>query len=319
MDRRHAQRRQRLLGRLARLHQLLRDALGRRRNLPNHPATGLTRPSKAGHVWTGEVRFNDKALLQPLRWKRPRKIFWNAHGDLFHEKRARRMDRPLLRRDGADPAAHPPGADQAARADAGVCWPAPVHRQRARAVVNRRSPTSGSASVGRGSVKRADERIPLATPAAVRFLSCEPLLGPIDLGQPIEGLPANHWFTWLDKLDWVIVGGESGPGARPMHPDWARLIRDQCAATEVAFFLKQWGEWADMATAGIVADGPVTGGKGNVRDWMRRRPTFGDGSQRIVMAHTWTGHATQLMYRVGKHAAGRHLDGIEHSAMPAPT
>ena len=55
------------------------------RNLPGHPATGLTKPRKAGHVWTGEVRFNERALQQVLRWKKPRKIFWNAHGDMFHE------------------------------------------------------------------------------------------------------------------------------------------------------------------------------------------------------------------------------------------
>jgi len=80
--------------------------------------------------------------------------------------------------------------------------------------------------------KWADIRIPklLDAPAAVRFLSCEPLLGPVDLR-----IYPGSW------VDWVIVGGESGPGARPMHPDWARSLRDQCVAAEVPFFFKQWG------------------------------------------------------------------------------
>ena len=75
---------------------------------------------------------------------------------------------------------------------------------------------------------RADERIPylLATPAAVRFVSAEPLLGPVDL-------------TQINRLDWVIAGGESGPGSRPMHPDWVRSLRDQCQAAGTAFFFKQ--------------------------------------------------------------------------------
>jgi protein gp37 len=99
---------------------------------------------------------------------------------------------------------------------------------------------------------RADERIPdlLATPAAIRFLSCEPLLGPVDvawaLGHPIEiaagFLRRGHFSPGLEtlrRLDWAIVGGESGPGHRLMDADWARSLRDQCAEAGVAFFMKQ--------------------------------------------------------------------------------
>lgn len=107
----------------------------------------------------------------------------------------------------------------------------------------------------------ADERIPylLAIPAAVRFLSCEPLLGPIDLdpyvdpvgayccgGEPehcrcLDGWPRTEDGSDYVSLDWVIAGGESGPKARAMHPDWARSLRDQCVAAGVAFHFKQWG------------------------------------------------------------------------------
>lgn len=93
----------------------------------------------------------------------------------------------------------------------------------------------------------ADKRIPqlLSIPAKVRFLSCEPLLEMIDLGWPIAGAPADVWKggepTHADRIHWVIAGGESGPKARPMHPDLARSLRDQCEASGVPFFMKQMG------------------------------------------------------------------------------
>lgn len=97
--------------------------------------------------------------------------------------------------------------------------------------------------------KTANERIPLLlqTPAAVRFVSAEPLLGPIDLlSKEITNCRGrcSHEHCTPFEIDWVICGGESGPGARPMHPDWARSLRDQCTAASVPFFFKQWGEWA---------------------------------------------------------------------------
>ena len=142
----------------------------------------------------------------------------------------------------------------------------------------------------------ADRRIPhlLATPAAVRFLSAEPLIGPLDLRHIVKHVGAHQEWTdaltgetifsqsgcvvaETDPIDWVIVGGESGPGARPMHPDWARSNRDQCVTAGVPFFFKQWGEWA---------------------------PRY-DGVGRE--------HTT----RVGKNTAGRLLDGREWNDLPA--
>lgn len=141
----------------------------------------------------------------------------------------------------------------------------------------------------------ADRRIPalLRVPAPVRFLSCEPLLGAVVLQglAPGESMQTDLYREWLTVtgplsypyrenggIHWVIAGGESGPGARPSHPDWFRSLRDQCAAARVPFHFKQWGEFA-----------PVGDGFGvNVR-------------------------------RVGKHAAGRRLDGIEHNDYPKET
>lgn len=87
----------------------------------------------------------------------------------------------------------------------------------------------------------ADERIPLLlqTPAAVRFVSCEPLLGPIDLGNPNWYWPDDGPETGHDPLSWIICGSESGPGARPMDEDWVRSLKNQCRAAGIPFFYKQ--------------------------------------------------------------------------------
>ena len=165
--------------------------------------------------------------------------------------------------------------------------------------------------------RRADERVPdlLATPAAVRFVSAEPLLGPIDFTRinyahyPLAQLNALGCYyhcgpsTWdaPARLDWIIVGGESGPNARPMHPAWARSIRDQCAAAGVAYLFKQWGSWTRApAVAGFEAGGSVLWPDG----------TNGHGSA------DRNGGPGVTMVRVGKKAAGRLLDGIEHNGMP---
>ena len=149
----------------------------------------------------------------------------------------------------------------------------------------------------------ADERIPLllSTPAAVRFVSCEPLLGAIDLFRAVYGEPSTYLLStgaygWPDYcnikttnmtypnsagIDWIIAGGESGPGARPMRPGWARGLRDQCQAAGTKFFFKAWG------------------------------------------AHSWPGDDRRgnagPPVRVGKKAAGRLLDGREWNEYPGAT
>lgn len=109
--------------------------------------------------------------------------------------------------------------------------------------------------------QEADRDIPklLAVPAAKRFLSMEPLLGPVEL-EPWLSANDLHKIVGGPMIDWVIVGGESGPNARPMHPDWARSLRDQCQSAGVPFLFKQWGEWWNgarlgKATAGRSIDG----------------------------------------------------------------
>jgi protein gp37 len=158
--------------------------------------------------------------------------------------------------------------------------------------------------------KAADERIPLLLecPAAVHWLSCEPLLGPIDLERPRPGpdLPQDAGTSicqpWLIQsgIDWVVVGGESGPGARPMHPDWARSLRDQCASASVPLFFKQWGEWSPIESW---------------EPWDRTPQTAIQLDGNRMPDEDW--HASGHRFkRIGKRLAGRLLDGVEHNAFP---
>ncbi|KWC56520.1 phage Gp37/Gp68 family protein [Burkholderia ubonensis] len=152
----------------------------------------------------------------------------------------------------------------------------------------------------------ADRDIPklLEVPARVRFLSMEPLLGPVDLCR------AHIAQVKLPRVDWVIVGGESGRGARPMHPAWAADLRDQCARAGVPFLFKQHGEWAPgsgdfgagrFETAAIARDGRVAPGGHRVEDYPAGAAS-GDG---------WA-----MVHRAGKRAAGRLLDGRTHDEFP---
>lgn len=156
----------------------------------------------------------------------------------------------------------------------------------------------------------ADRDIPklLQLKAAVRFLSMEPLLGPVDLRQAhITKVRLPAWPN-PTRVDWIIVGGESGPKARPMHPKWVRDIRDQCEAAGVAFMFKQHGEW--LATDFCDDDMASLPSKRTV--YVRRDGSFHDGSQGI----DFFGGDQETAW-VGKKAAGRLLDGREHNGFPS--
>lgn len=174
--------------------------------------------------------------------------------------------------------------------------------------------------------ERADQRVPILrdTPAVARFVSAEPLLGPMVLEELwgekriYRGDSVSGFQDWAPCIDWVIVGGEGGPGARPMHPDWARSIRDQCAAAGVPFLFKQWGEWAPS------------------RGHFHARPEDAGALQRMVIVSSTcradvgitryyaypadigaTGVVEgDMLARVGKKASGRHLDGALHDGFP---
>jgi protein gp37 len=209
---------------------------------------GLTKMSKGGPVWTGKVSLHPELLDWPLRKRKPSRIFVNSMSDLFHE------DVP----------------DDFIRAVWCTMFDTPQHTyqiltKRPRRMLEYLLPRL---SIGGIIAKpldnvwlgvsvedqaRADERIPLLlqTPAAVRWISAEPLIGPVDLTRLVGGqldalagdrkTSAGEIFAGGHGLDWVVVGGESGPGARPFYIEWARSLRDQCRAAGVPYFLKQLG------------------------------------------------------------------------------
>lgn len=251
-------------------------------------AKGLDRPThyegtvktvKGKSIWTGNVNLApDHVLTKPLHWKKPRRIFVNSMSDLFHESVPDEWIIKVL----AVIACSPQHAFQilTKRAERMRSFMAKMPEDLSTEVllVARRDefgyPITGAAKwplpniwlgVSTERQKEADERIPLLlqTPAAVRFISAEPLIDSLSL----------RWAKWDDwtnpdgtgrqtvnhldgarMLDWVIVGGESGPRARPMNPRWARELRDQCREAGVPFFFKQWGG-RHAKSAGRLLDG----------------------------------------------------------------
>ncbi len=279
--------------------------------LRNHPSrAGLTKDTKAGPVWTGEMRLNRQWLSQPLDWRRARRIFVCAHGDLFAEGvpdewildvftvmaiADRHTFQVLTKRPdrARDFLTEPDRLN-----DIYANWytfsgkPAEVY-----------SWPLHNVWVGASAEdqQRYDSRrIHLdEVPAAKRFWSLEPLLGRVDL-------KLDH-----ARPDWIIVGGESGPAARPMHPDWARSIRDQCSASGVPFFFKQWGEWGEDS-------GPLTGGKDPVMEGRAECATW-DGERWQIWRDGYeppVETATPWLFRLGKKRTGRLLDEREHSEFP---
>ncbi|MEU4804391.1 phage Gp37/Gp68 family protein [Actinosynnema sp. NPDC023587] len=156
------------------------------------------------------------------------------------------------------------------------------------------------------TMKFADQRIPelLKLPAKIRFLSCEPMLEELDLHRYLgcwRRTPTGA-FT-ASAIDWVIAGGESGPQARPMHPEWVRGLRDQCSAYRVPYFFKQRGEWTWEAPAGDWSDPQL------YVDRTTRKTV--DRESEITAGGSWTG-----VWRTGRKRAGRLIDGQFHNAFP---
>ncbi|MFB0841830.1 DUF5131 family protein [Paenibacillus oleatilyticus] len=278
-----------------------------------------------------DVTLRPNMLELPLSWKKPKKVFVNSMSDLFHPdvpfefidkvfavmalapkhtfqiltKRPDRMLEYFCN--------HIPKSTRDLSLHFGnVAWSV-TNDENADIFVSNR--------IGAGTTKRpcwplknvwlgvsienqkaADERIPklLQTPAAVRFLSMEPLLGPVNL--KLDESVVYHTTGWQpplaeytrigESIHWIIVGGESGPGARPMHPNWVRGIRDQCQAAATPFFFKQWGEWQQVQRT--MADDQI----------LRHKHKHSFDSETVVV-------------KVGKRKAGRLLDAREWNEYPS--
>lgn len=260
--------------------------------------------------WNGRTHFVESQLEKPGKWKKPRKIFVCSMSDLFHEDNSfddilrvwdvmcenprhifqvltKRPERMLefykwlgarCKNDGLDsvPSSSPDPLDYISTPD--HIW----------------------IGVTTENQEMANKRIPVLfeVPAKTRFVSCEPLLGAIDFSEiragvgltyhALKGEALSLGEKYYDgpKISQLIVGGESGPKARPMHPYWVRSLRSQCESAGVPFFFKQWGEWHES---------DLQENKG----WK---------------THLWPDG--KLMYKMGKKKAGELLDGIEYKEFP---
>lgn len=244
------------------------------------------------------VTLHPERLEEPLRWRKPRRVFVVSMGDLFHQnvpdeyidrvfsvmwqaeqhtfllltKRPWRMREYISSRPRDSMKSDRVRIkDELGWRNYSVPWPLP----------------NVWLGVTAEDQQRADERIPilLQTPAAaVRWVSCEPLLG------PIQGVGDTA------RIDWVVAGGETGPGARPMHPEWARSLRDQCRAARTAFFFKSWGDWL-----------PTNQDPQHIHRRERFRTSLAS-DDRSGDVGTW--------HYVGKRRAGRLLDGRTWDQVP---
>ncbi|MGW2740545.1 DUF5131 family protein [Streptomyces sp. NPDC001288] len=297
-----------------------------------------------------DVQIRANKVNDPLSWRRPTRVFVNSMSDLFHDDVNREWIAEIF---GVMAAARKHTfqllTKRHGRMRSLLNDPAFAHK------VRHRAQGKGLAipdftwplpnlwlGVSVENQKWADIRIPalIDTPAAVRFLSCEPLLGPVDL---FSGDHSTHerdfngtddyicldcstddqqvpWRT-IDHsslgIDWVITGGESGRKARPAHPDWYRTIRDQCQQSGVAYFHKQNGEWADRTQ--LTGDQRATASIWDDKRVLYVHPTDG----RTQNHGDWGGNdhleGWACVQRVGKKTAGRELDGRTWDQFPAVT
>lgn len=266
-----------------------------------------------------EIFLDEKMLLAPLRWRKPRMIFVCSMTDLFADfvkdewidkifsvmalspqhtfqvltKRSSRMREFLDDR--------PDAGEGHRRRWSTIAGQIMEDGDNANDyVLNRPWPLPNVwLGISCERQEEADKRVPnlLGTPAHTRFVSAEPLLGSINFRHMCDG---QYPFDALAKephIDWIILGGESGHNARPMNPEWARSIRDQCVATKSKFFFKQWGTWAPPDVLDY-----------NPYDEMQRPHVF---PNQYKPRCSW-----EEVFRVGKKAAGRLLDGKIHDEYP---
>lgn len=255
---------------------------------------------KGTPVWTGQINVSDEAMLLPLKYKSPTVWFVNSMGDPFHPavtdeqldrlfstmeacpqhifqvltKRPRRMRDYLIRRKDAPPIMVPIGN--------GLLEQHPFNNEM-------QVPSNIWLGVTIENKRAIMQRATLLkeTPAALRFWSCEPLLGHLGYIQP-DLMP-----------DWVISGGESGKGARPSHPSWHTHLRDLCMKAGIPYFFKQWGAYSPIRQIG---------GRFDHRERI---------DTRVMMSGEYGGHNGWPMKRQPKHLSGRTLEGVEYNQMPA--
>lgn len=310
-----------------------REAAGRLAHLPAYNGLAVHPEGGGPAHFTGEIRTLSERLDQPIRWRRPRRVFVNSTSDLFHAgatdefiaqvfavmalapqhtfqvltKRSKRMAQLLKHPDFwlkvIDAAEHL--AEPEELGGLGAAYRRQYHATHFELFDDNRWPLPnvhlGVSIEGDRWAFRADHL--RATPAALRWISAEPLLGP---------LPSLN----LDGIDWVVAGGETGPQSRPMHPNWVRDLRDRCAQRSVTFTFKQWGDWTPRGRLADGAEPPVDNDRTIIVNEAGNTRGRAAGSLTNHLCEFSNGSHCEYMERVGKRAAGRLLDGVLHDELP---
>jgi protein gp37 len=275
---------------------------------------GMGQP-KYQQPFLGHVKYWPDELAKPFKWKKPRTVFLNSMSDVFHENVTVQQIAEIYAMMFLTPkhtyivlTKRSSRAMTVLRSDEFFeqYWAA-CNRLHSKYIdtlseslyfEDELRTDFPLENVWQGvSVERQQEDMRIdhlaLTPARIRVVSYEPAIGPLDLSDKfgLYQLEDGTWHLkvgsrWEGSPDWVIAGSESGDSARPAHPDWYRTIRDQCAAAGTAFFFKQWGQWAPGETGRLYRE--------ETTDWS-------DG---------------QIMVKVGKHASGNFLDGVQHLEFP---
>lgn len=291
---------------------------------PGQPYDGLAKMKNGKAVWTGKVQLVEDLVLQPLRWKRPRKIFVNAMSDLFHDglsrdqidqviavmalahwhtfqvltKRPERMAEHFSEGDARDNLAGWIDMTLEQCKEAGLVN---VHHRRTDDLIATAPDVQEPFGwplpnvwwgVSMGHQKAVDEFMPHVLEcrphAAVLWISAEPLI------ERIQFPPGS-----LRLIDWIVAGGESTKNARPMHPAWPKAVQREAELAGVPFHFKQWGEWL-----------PVTYLEPNRQMPMLNISCGTKGKKERIVSSGANDHKDDInMVRVGKKAAGRLLDG----------
>lgn len=290
--------------------------------------------------WNGKVHMVESQLYKPYHWKKPRAIFVGSMGDIFHESISFERINQLF--------SIMSDSDQHVYI---LLTKRPNHLLN---FINWKSNQLGVPWQPKNNVwigvsaenqKEADWRIPILQqmPIAVKFVSIEPMLGPINLTkwmQPftnctyydggctrpenvfadthnpnsrpgISSCRSEYCPFGSQGLNWVIVGGETGPKARPMHPDWVRSVRDQCQKAGTPFFFKQWGRWSPYVDSWSVSD--IIKSKTETK--------VVDKSGAVYNAYeggflSWVDKGCKTVYRVGRKPAPNLLDGKQYHNWP---
>jgi len=265
--------------------------------LKNHGKNGYhySEVSKLTSIgWTGVTRLVKEALDKPLTWKTPRVVFVCSMSDLFHESVSSGMFQMVL--------------DRISRYRQHIFILLTKRPENVMPLMKRVGwglpfPPNVWLGVTAENQEQANKRIPLLLqiPAAKRFVSIEPMLGRVNIAEACKTsvIAKNFAYGKVQELHWVICGGESGPKARSMHPDWVRSVRDQCASANVPFFFKQWGEWLPFDQ--------------NPAEWVTENDAKG-----IISFVGENTHNVISVAKYGKKVSGDLLDGKQHHNWPNP-